>query len=109
MQISDLVDRRPIRPDGELRYMTIQNEGGTQRTIQRGLAELSEILAIANTSRRESASVGKITLGMQCGGSDGYSGITANPALGYASDLLVRHGATTILSETPEIYGADTS
>jgi len=107
MQISDLVDRRPIRPDGELRYMTIQNEGGTQRTIQRGLAELSEILAIANTSRRESASVGKITLGMQCGGSDGYSGITANPALGYASDLLVRHGATTILSETPEIYGAE--
>jgi len=107
MQISDLVDRRPIRPDGELRYMTIQNEGGTQRTIQRGLAELSEILAIANTSRRESAPVGKITLGMQCGGSDGYSGITANPALGYASDLLVRHGATTILSETPEIYGAE--
>jgi len=51
--------------------------------------------------------VGKITLGMQCGGSDGYSGITANPALGYASDLLVRHGATTILSETPEIYGAE--
>ncbi len=107
MQISDLVGGRTIRPDGELRYMTIQNEGGTKRTIKRGLAELSEILEIANMTHRELAPVEKITLGMQCGGSDGYSGITANPALGHASDLLVRHGATTILSETPEIYGAE--
>jgi len=107
MQVADLVGGRTIRPDGEFRYMTIQNEGGTRRTVERGLAELSEILAIANTTRRELAPVDKIMLGMQCGGSDGYSGITANPALGHASDLLVRHGATTILSETPEIYGAE--
>ena len=107
MQLADLVGGRSIRPDGELRYMTIQNEGGTRRTIDRGLAELEGILKIANKSARAPAPVSKITIGMQCGGSDGYSGITANPALGYASDLLVRHGGTTILSETPEIFGAE--
>ncbi|QMU57421.1 MAG: altronate dehydratase [Boseongicola sp.] len=107
MQLSELVGGRAIRPDGELRYMTIQNEGGTRRTIERGLAELRGVLEIANLSVRAPAQASEITVGMQCGGSDGYSGITANPALGYASDLLVRHGGTTILSETSEIYGAE--
>jgi len=107
MQLSDLVAGRPIRPDGELRYMTIQSEGGTRRTIDRGLAELRGVLEIANRVSRTPTPVSEITVGMQCGGSDGYSGITANPALGYASDLLVRHGGTTILSETSEIYGAE--
>ncbi|MCV6591975.1 MAG: altronate dehydratase family protein [Silicimonas sp.] len=107
MQLNDLVGGRPIRPDGELRYMTIQNEGGTRRTIERGLAELEGILEIANCATRAPAPISEITVGMQCGGSDGYSGITANPALGHASDLLVRHGGTTILSETSEIYGAE--
>ncbi len=107
MQVADLVGGRPIRPDGALRYMTIQNEGGTRRTIERGLAELCGIAELANQARRTPAPVSAITIGMQCGGSDGYSGITANPALGYASDLLVRHGGTTILSETSEVYGAE--
>ena len=107
MQMADLVSGRPIRADGVLRYMTIQNEGGTTRTIERGLEELRGIAGLANQGERAPASVSAITVGMQCGGSDGYSGITANPALGYASDLLVRHGGTTILSETPEIYGAE--
>ncbi|MEM9181092.1 MAG: altronate dehydratase family protein [Pseudomonadota bacterium] len=107
MQLSNLVGGRTIRADGALRYMTIQNEGGTRRTIDRGLAELRGILEIANQATREPAPVSEITVGMQCGGSDGYSGITANPALGHASDLLVRHGGTTILSETSEIYGAE--
>ncbi len=107
MQVSDLVGGRPIRPDGALRYMTIQNEGGTRRTIERGLEELRGIAELANQATRQPAPVSAITVGMQCGGSDGYSGITANPALGYASDLLVRHGGTTILSETSEIYGAE--
>ena len=62
---------------------------------------------IANTATRKSAPLKHIVVGLQCGGSDGYSGITANPALGAASDLLVQHGGTTILSETPEIYGAE--
>ena len=107
MQLADLVGGRTIRPDGELRYMTIQNEGGTKRTIERGLEELKGILEIANQATRAPAPVSELTVGLQCGGSDGYSGITANPALGYASDLLVAHGGTTILSETSEIYGAE--
>ncbi|GAA6179458.1 altronate dehydratase family protein [Shimia sp. NS0008-38b] len=107
MQVADLVGGRPIRADGTLRYMTIQNEGGTRRTIERGLQELRGIAEHANQAARSPAPISEITVGMQCGGSDGYSGITANPALGFASDLLVRHGGTTILSETSEIYGAE--
>jgi altronate hydrolase len=61
----------------------------------------------ANNARREPVSASHLTVGLQCGGSDGYSGITANPVLGAAVDLLVRHGGTAILSETPEIYGAE--
>jgi altronate dehydratase len=107
MQIPDLVGNRKIRSDGNVRYMTIQQTGGTRRTIEAGLKELREMAAIANRSSRQPTPVSELTVGMQCGGSDGYSGITANPALGFASDLLVRHGGTTILAETPEIYGAE--
>ena len=107
MQISALVDGRPIRADGAMRYMTIQHEGGTRKTIDKGLQELRGIAEIANRAQRKPAPISHIMVGMQCGGSDGYSGITANPALGHASDLLVRHGGTTILSETSEIYGAE--
>lgn len=107
MQIPDLVGGRRIRKDGMLRYMTIQHEGGTRKTIEKGLEELRGVAEFANRAVRSPAPVSEIVIGMQCGGSDGYSGITANPALGYASDLLVRHGGTTILSETSEIYGAE--
>lgn len=107
MQIADLVGGRPIRQDGELRYMTIQQTGGTRKTIELGLEELRGVLEIANKSTRVPTPISEITIGMQCGGSDGYSGITANPALGFASDLLVQHGGTSILSETSEIYGAE--
>lgn len=107
MQIPDLVGERKIRSDGNVRYMTIQQTGGTRRTIEAGLKELREMAAIANRHERKPAPVSELMVGMQCGGSDGYSGITANPALGFASDLLVRHGGTTILAETPEIYGAE--
>ncbi|MEV8466903.1 altronate dehydratase family protein [Fluviibacterium sp. DFM31] len=107
MQIADLVGNRPIRADGALRYMTIQHQGGTRATINKGLEELRGIGEIANRATRSTAPASALTLGMQCGGSDGYSGITANPALGAASDLLVRQGGTTILSETSEIYGAE--
>ncbi|MGJ8627982.1 MAG: UxaA family hydrolase [Sulfitobacter sp.] len=107
MQVSALVGGRPIRADGALRYMTIQHEGGTRKTIEKGLTELRSIAELANTATRQPAPISHLKVGMQCGGSDGYSGITANPALGVASDLLVRHGGTTILSETSEIYGAE--
>ena len=107
MQVADLVGGRPIRADGVLRYMTIQGEGGTRKTIERGLSELQGIAELANRATRAAAPASELMIGMQCGGSDGHSGITANPALGFASDLLVRHGGTSILSETPEIYGAE--
>ncbi|MFT4701357.1 MAG: altronate dehydratase [Yoonia sp.] len=107
MQVSALVGGRSIRADGALRYMTIQQEGGTRKTIEKGLTELRGIAEQANTATREPTPISHLMVGMQCGGSDGYSGITANPALGVASDLMVRHGGTTILSETSEIYGAE--
>ncbi|MEP5759011.1 MAG: altronate dehydratase family protein [Litoreibacter sp.] len=107
MQVSALVGGRAIRADGALRYMTIQHEGGTRKTIEKGLAELHSIAELANMATRQPAPISDLIVGMQCGGSDGYSGITANPALGVASDLVVRHGGTTILSETSEIYGAE--
>jgi altronate hydrolase len=65
------------------------------------------MLPLADKARRETIPASELTLALQCGGSDGYSGITANPALGVAADLLVRHGGTAVLSETPEIYGAE--
>jgi altronate hydrolase/galactarate dehydratase len=107
MQIADLVGGRTIRADGALRYMTIQQIGGTRKTVEKGLEELRSIAELANTAIRKPAPVSHLVVGMQCGGSDGYSGITANPALGVASDILVQHGGTTILSETSEIYGAE--
>jgi altronate dehydratase len=107
MQVPDLVGQGRLRPDGNFRYMTIQGEGGTRATIERALKVLREMAEVAGRVVRSPAPVSKLVIGLQCGGSDGYSGITANPALGHASDLLVRMGGTTILSETPEIYGAE--
>ncbi len=107
MQIPDLIGQGRMRADGNFRYMTIQGTGGTRKTVERGVAMLGEMAASAGQARRETVPASALTVGLQCGGSDGYSGITANPALGTASDLLVRHGGTTILSETPEIYGAE--
>ena len=85
----------------------MQAEGGTAAAIGKGIELVSAMLERANGYRREPVPVSELIVGLNCGGSDGYSGITANPALGGASDLLVAHGATTILSETPEIYGAE--
>jgi altronate dehydratase len=107
MQVPDLVGQGRLRPDGNFRYMTIQGEGGTRATIDRALGTLREMAEVAGRIDRKPAPASKLMIGLQCGGSDGYSGITANPALGHASDLLVRMGGTTILSETPEIYGAE--
>ena len=107
MQITDLVGKNRLQNEESFRYMTIQSEGGTSKTIERGISTLTELLEYADQSKRQSSSVSKLTVGLQCGGSDGYSGITANPALGVASDILVQHGGISILSETPEIYGAE--
>ncbi|HWJ86833.1 MAG TPA: altronate dehydratase family protein [Pelagibacterium sp.] len=87
--------------------MTIQGEGGTRKAIEQGVERIRSMLPIAARARRETVPASELVLALQCGGSDGYSGITANPALGVAADILVRHGGTAILSETPEIYGAE--
>jgi altronate hydrolase len=90
-----------------LRTFNIQDSGGTSQTIERGIAMVQEMLPLANDVSRVPCSASHIVVGLQCGGSDGYSGISANPALGAAVDRLVAHGGTAILSETPEIYGAE--
>jgi altronate hydrolase len=86
---------------------TIQDVGGTRRAVEEGLERLRDLLAIANATKRTEAPASELVLGLQCGGSDGWSGVTSNPALGDAADRLVALGGTAILSETPEIYGAE--
>jgi altronate hydrolase len=90
-----------------LQKIDIQSSGGTRKTVQKGIDLIKEMLPEVNRSQREVVSASHIILGLECGGSDIYSGITANPALGYAVNLLVQQGGTAILSETPEIYGAE--
>ncbi len=87
--------------------LTIQETGGTTRTIAAIVAAVTKLLPEVNAVSREDLPVSALKVALQCGGSDGFSGITANPALGAASDLLVGHGGTAILAETPEIYGAE--
>jgi altronate hydrolase len=106
-QISALLGAQSLSESERLRTLTIQESGGSRATIERGIALVKELLPVANQASREPVSVRHITVGLQCGGSDGYSGISANPALGRAMDLLIEHGGTAILSETPEIYGAE--
>ncbi|MBN8248049.1 MAG: UxaA family hydrolase, partial [Verrucomicrobia bacterium] len=87
--------------------MNIQTQGGIARTIEAGVTAVRQLLPQAAALRRVALPVSKLVLAMNCGGSDGASGITANPALGVASDLLVQHGGASVLAETPEIYGAE--
>ncbi|MEW7009106.1 UxaA family hydrolase [Lentilitoribacter sp. EG35] len=87
--------------------MTIQGSGGTRKSVARIVTEMGDILTESNRCCREPIAAGELKVALICGGSDGYSGISANPALGAASNLLVRHGGTVILSETPETYGAE--
>jgi altronate hydrolase len=104
-QIGGLLEEQ--RLSGRLRSMDIQEMGGTRKTVQAGIDFVREVLAEANQVRRVTVPASELCIALQCGGSDGYSGITANPALGAASDLVVQHGGTVILSESPETYGAE--
>jgi altronate hydrolase len=106
-QIERLKSKYGLIEGDNFRTMTIQDTGGTRKTIEAGVSRIQEMLPRANAVRRETISASELCLALQCGGSDGYSGITANPALGAAVDNLVRHGGTAVLSETPEIYGAE--
>lgn len=106
-QINDLLAAQGLKRTDQLQAFTIQETGGTGKTVKEGIARIKALLPEANKVARSTQPASHITLGLQCGGSDGYSGISANPALGAAVDLLVRHGGSAILSETPEVYGAE--
>ena len=106
-QINAWLAHSSLREGETLQVFNIQDTGGTRKTVEKGIALVKQMLPAANRVQREPCSAAHITIGLQCGGSDGYSGISANPALGAAVDLLVAHGGTAILSETPEIYGAE--
>jgi len=104
-QVDQLVELIGARDT--VRAANIQDEGGTAVSIRNGIASVYEMLEQANRQTRTSVPASHLIVGLQCGGSDAYSGISANPALGVAVDHLVRAGGTAILSETPEIYGAE--
>ncbi len=106
-QISSLVEGFSLPETTPIASMTIQELGGTSSTVLRGMEHLESLLPGVNDVHREPIPVSELVLGLECGGSDGYSGITANPALGVAADLLVSCGGTAILGETPEVYGAE--
>lgn len=103
----DSNDRGGVANANEVPVLTIQDTGGTRRTIERGVEIVAEMLPRINAATRSQVSASHLILGTECGGSDGYSGITANPALGAAADQLVACGGTAILSETSEIFGAE--
>jgi altronate hydrolase len=106
-EVNQLADLKLTAGPNPAAALTIQEAGGTTAAVRAGLDELARLLPAANAARRVPVPVSRLILGLNCGGSDGYSGITANPALGAAVDLLVGYGGTAVLAETPEIYGAE--
>jgi altronate hydrolase len=106
-QLAGLMDQEELHAGARLHTFVMQESGGTRRTIEAGVKAVQELLPQANKVARTTVSASHLTVGLQCGGSDGFSSITANPALGAAMDILARHGGTAILSETPEIYGVE--
>ncbi|MBT0773347.1 altronate dehydratase [Kineosporia sp. J2-2] len=105
--IQSLVDDLDLPSDTLVELLTIQDSGGVRATVAAGAERIRRMLPELDRRRREPAPVSELVLGLNCGGSDGYSGITANPALGIASDLLVAAGGTSVLAETPEVFGAE--
>ena len=106
-QIQGLIAQEALAEGTRLVTFSIQDSGGTARAVARGIEAVRGLLAEANRVQREPVPASHLTVGLQCGGSDGYSGISANPALGAAVDRLVAHGGAAILSETTEIYGGE--
>ena len=106
-QIDWLLDAYGLKQGPLFKTMNIQDSEGLAKTVESGIEMVNAMLPEANKCTRTPCPVSELTLALQCGGSDALSGITANPALGYASDLIVAQGGTTILAETPEIYGAE--
>jgi altronate hydrolase len=106
-QLKGLLEQEELAASPHLHTFIMQESGGTRQTIAAGIEAVKALLPEANNVKRQSVSASHLSVGLQCGGSDGFSSITANPALGAAVDILARHGGTGILSETPEIYGVE--
>lgn len=106
-QIDWLVEAYGLERGPRFQTMNIQDVAGLRRTIEIGIFKVKEMLPAADKSVRETCPASELMVALQCGGSDAWSGITANPALGYACDLLAAQGGTGVLAETPEIYGAE--
>jgi altronate hydrolase len=105
--IYGFMEEQKLQVGPKLQTLVIQDIGGTRKAVDEGVALVSAMLPHANRVTRQPVSAEHITIGLQCGGSDGFSGLSANPALGKAMDILVRHGGTAILSETSEIFGVE--
>ena len=106
-QLKGLMAQEELHASPTLHTFIMQESGGTRRSIEAGVEAVRALLPAANAVRRQTVPASHLSVGLQCGGSDGFSSITANPALGAAVDILARHGGTGILSETPEIYGVE--
>ena len=106
-QIDWIVEAYGLKTGPLFQVMNIQEVAGLRRTIDAGIAKISKMLPLVNAAKREVCPASELLLGLQCGGSDAWSGITANPALGYAVDMLTAQGGGGVLAETPEIYGAE--
>ncbi|MFK7994470.1 MAG: UxaA family hydrolase [Granulosicoccus sp.] len=106
-QIAETLKEHKLADGPLLRTMNIQSSGGHVKTIARGVQMIDEMLVEINQLARTPCPASALSLALQCGGSDAWSGITANPALGHAADLIVRQGGSAVLAETPEIYGAE--
>jgi altronate hydrolase len=106
-QIDWLLEAYGLKQSPTFQTMNIQNVAGLRRTVELGIAKVTSMLPIADQATRTECPASELMVALQCGGSDAWSGVTANPALGYACDLLTAQGATGVLAETPEIYGAE--
>ena len=106
-QIDWLLEAYGLKQSITFQTMNIQKVAGLRLTVELGIKKIMEMLPIANQATREECPASELMVALQCGGSDAWSGVTANPALGYACDLLTAQGATGVLAETPEIYGAE--
>jgi altronate hydrolase len=105
--IEEVLDKTGLTQSEFLKTLSIQDTGGSIKTVMMGKDIIADMLPKLDKVERTTVTAANLSIGLECGGSDAYSGITANPALGYAADMIVKNGGTVILSETPEIYGAE--
>ena len=105
--MTEFMNFMDLKESDTLKVIILEKEGGTRKSVEKGVAYVKGFLPKANEAHREPVSVEHLILGLKCGGSDGFSGLSANPALGVAADILIRNGGTAVLSETSEIYGVE--